>query len=73
MPLPIHKYDATSKVPYQTMKTKAYAAFEPSGSMEKLVEKGDKSDKEIVNGMREEATGSSESSPARQSGISSFR
>ncbi|XP_052058815.1 phospholipase DDHD1-like isoform X2 [Mytilus californianus] len=42
MPLPIHKYDATNKVPYQTMKTKAYAAFESgsrSGSMEKLTEK----------------------------------
>ncbi|CAC5358178.1 DDHD1 [Mytilus coruscus] len=69
MPLPIHKYDATNKMPYQTMKTKAYAAFESgsrSGSMEKLTEKGDKADSTSMNGADPEVTGSADTSPSRQ-------
>ncbi|XP_063426380.1 phospholipase DDHD1-like [Mytilus trossulus] len=69
MPLPIHKYDAANKVPYQTMKTKAYAAFEStsrSGSMEKLTEKGDKADTTSMNGTEPEVTGSADTSPSRQ-------
>ena len=72
MPLPIHKYDTANKVPYQSMKSKAYAAFETAGSVDKLSEKGDKSESGNVNGMEPEVTGSADSSPSRQHGISSF-
>ena len=72
MPLPIHKYDATNKVPYQTMKSKAYAAFETVGSMEIATEKGDKSEKDNMTSMEVEVPGSAETSPARQPRISSF-
>lgn len=72
MPLPIHKYDTTNKLPYQSMKSKAYAAVESSGSVEKLTEKGDKSENGSINGMECEGAKSTESSPSRQPGISSF-
>ncbi|XP_056022566.1 phospholipase DDHD1-like isoform X2 [Ostrea edulis] len=39
MPLPIHRFDSKQKEAYNEMKTKAYAAFKPSASVDKITDK----------------------------------
>ncbi|KAK3093034.1 hypothetical protein FSP39_010311 [Pinctada imbricata] len=61
IPLPIHRFDNMKKVPYQKMKTKAYAAFK--GTNEKLSQKGD--DVDSADGSDSGNSRSRESSPSR--------
>ncbi|XP_062596955.1 phospholipase DDHD1-like [Saccostrea cucullata] len=71
MPLPIHRFDGKQKESYNSMKTKAYAAFKPSVSADKISDKGDPID---GNDSTDSVPHSSrESSPARSQGFSVFK